>query len=151
MTGPSQEEWDKAFEQSHECEPSAVSWGLFAYSDAPPPVCGSGCGSFHWFATKEAMLEFVQDYMAWWNPAPSSMEPEDIAKMVQEIVAAEDDTERLRGKLNHVMLNMWQIEWWGTYEELRTETSAFALKVRETFEELSDAEDFSEFLRQYGF
>jgi hypothetical protein len=76
---PSQEQWDEAFSNSHDLDPTPECWGMFAYSDAPPPVCGSGLGSFHWFHAEAELISFVRDYLAWWNPAPISMEPEEIA------------------------------------------------------------------------
>jgi hypothetical protein len=113
---PTQDQWDEAFSKSHELDPSPDCWGLYAYSDAPPPVCGSGLGSFHWFRTQAELVSFVRDYLAWWNPAPSSMEPEEIAVEVLAIVDAESgDVPTMVDRLSEFMGNMWHIEWCGQF------------------------------------
>ncbi len=159
---PTQDQWDSAFSQSHELDPTSDCWGLFAYSDAPPPVCGSGLGSFHWFRTQAELVAFIRDYLAWWNPAPSSMEPEDIAAQVQAIVDAESaDLEKMVERLNEFARNLWQIDWCGQLRDLCEGTGEFPMKIRRSF--LEDSEvgeapavpqgmigDFGEYLRTYG-
>jgi hypothetical protein len=61
---PTQDEWDNAFSKSHELDPAPDYWGLFAYSDAPPPVCGSGLGSFHWFRTQSVLVLTRKDSLS---------------------------------------------------------------------------------------
>lgn len=164
---PTQGELDDAFAKSHEFSPTPSTWGLFAYSDAPPVVCGSGMGSFQWFRTKPQMLCFVRDYMAWWHPGPSGMEPEDIARRVQSIINSVDlkeaDLGRLRNRLNKFMNCLWRIEWWGQFNDLCEGTSKFALSIRRSFLEGIEADqqgtkvargqmkEFKEFLREYGY
>jgi hypothetical protein len=164
-----QEQFDEAYRTSHELDPETTSWGLFAYSDAPPNVCGSGLGSFQWFQAKAEMLRFVRDFMAWWNPAPSSMEPEDIAEGVQSVISDAGETPdlaELRERLNDFMGNMWHIEWWGQFNELCESADEFPLKVRHNFLDDQDPDsptgygasavaveqlgDFKEYLREYG-
>lgn len=165
---PTHEQFDEAFSKSHELDPSPDSWGLFAYSDAPPNVCGSGLGSFQWFNTKADMICFVRDFMAWWNPAPSSMEPEEIAQRVQAIIADagdQPDVAELRHQLNDFMRNMWHIESWGQFKEFLASNDEFPKKVRQSFlEDLDESEcstaqgmvpesqlkEFAEYLREYG-
>lgn len=117
--------------------------GLFAYSDAPAPICGSGIGMFHWFQTKTEILEFVPDYMAWYHPSPSSMSAEQIADTGQSVVAGFDashgDLEQLRGDLNQFMQNMWQIDWWGQFGELIDGCGYFPARIRADF--LEDREE----------
>jgi hypothetical protein len=159
---PTPEQFDEAFAKSHELDPAADCWGMFAYSDAPPNVCGSGLGSFQWFSTESDMVAFIRDYMAWWNPAPSSMTAEEIAKQVQAIVAAgSDDLARLRDDLNYAMRNMWHIEWWGQFKDLCESADEFPAMVRGAFFEdcempeasvipRDEIEAFKEYLREYG-
>jgi hypothetical protein len=159
---PTREQFDKAFSKSHDLDPAPDSWGMFAYSDAPPNICGSGLGSFQWFPAKAEMLHFVRDYMSWWNPAPSSMTPEEIAEQVQSIVEAGSDAlAKLRDDLNESMRNMWHIEWWGQFKELCESADEFPLKVRASFHEdcelpesssirVDDVAAFKEYLREYG-
>jgi hypothetical protein len=87
MQRPSEDELTTAIICAVEKRPANTSWGFYAYSDAPPVFCGSGSGAFHWFKNQKSMLAFVDRYLAWWHPAPSSMAPEDIAATVQGIMA----------------------------------------------------------------
>ncbi|MFO7905716.1 MAG: hypothetical protein R6U98_23870 [Pirellulaceae bacterium] len=168
ITPPTDEQLNDAFSASHEFRPTAASWGLFGYSDAPAPICGSGMGTFHWFETKTEMLEFVYDYMAWWHPAPSSMTPEEMAEKVQILFADFDasshDLEQLRSNLNHFMQNMWQIEWWGQFKDLTDGNGGFAARIRSDFREDVEGldggstaipedklDDFHEYLQSYGY
>jgi hypothetical protein len=160
---PSQEVWDHAFTASNAFEPTPECWGLFAYSDAPPPVCTSGIGSFHWCQTKSDLIEFIRNCMAWWNPAPSSMQPAEIAAQVQAIVEAEsDDLNKTVDRLNAEMRNMWQIDWCGQFRELCEDAGEFPVKIREAYwedEKPASTEpipphrvgDFVAFLQTYGY
>ena len=160
---PPQDEFDAAFSYSHDLDPTPQCWGLFAYSDAPPPVCGSGIGSFHWFPTEAELVAFIRNYLAWWHPAPSSMEPEHIAAEVQAIVDAESaHLPTTVDRLNEFMRNMWHIEWHGKFVELCEGTGDFPIKVRSSFlgdDEVpqagtisrEDMEEFKDYLRMYGF
>jgi hypothetical protein len=113
---PSQEVCDHTITASNEFELTPECWGLFAYSDAPPPVCTSGMGSFHWFQSRAELIEFIRTCMAWWNPPPGSMQPAEIAAVVREIVEAEAvDLEALVARLYESMRNMWRTDWCGHF------------------------------------
>jgi hypothetical protein len=76
-------------------------------------------GSFHWFQAQAELIEFIRNCMAWWNPAPSSMQPAEIAKQVQGIVEAEaGDLTVMITRLNESMSNNWQIDWCGQFRDL---------------------------------
>lgn len=135
---------------------------MFVYSDAPPPVCGSGLGSFHWFSTKAELVSFIRDYLAWWSPAQSAMEPEDIAAEVRAIVESHSDAlPAMVVCLNTFMRNMWQIEWHGRFRDLCEGADEFPSTVRASF--FDDDEptgtslpqnrlaEFTEYLQAYGF
>lgn len=160
---PTQDEWDEAFSKSHELDPAPDDWGIFAYSDAPPPVCGSGLGSFHWFQTQADLICFVRDYLAWWNPGPSSLKPEEIAAEVRAIVDAHStDLPGMVERLNDFMRNMWCIDWVGQFRDLCEGAGEFPEKIREFYYDDSDVdsskpisanmvEEFKECLQHYGF
>ena len=158
---PTQNQVNEAFSKSCELDPTPECWGMLAYSDAPPMVCGSGVGSFQWFPAEAELVSFIRDYMAWWHPAPSSMEPEEIAAQVQSIVDAESaDLPKMVDGLNEIMRNMWHIEWCGQFRDLCESTDEFPAKIRSSFCEDSDLPDavlqevmdeFVEYLRSYGF
>ena len=147
MSTPTDAELQQAFSESHDLAPSFTSWGLYAYSDAPPVMCGSGTGSFLWFGGETEMLRFVREYLAWWHPAPSSMTAEEIAEGVQRIV--DESAGKLREGLNDFMRNMWQIEWWGTFKDLCESEEDFPTSVRESFQGGDDSA-FVEYLKEYG-
>jgi hypothetical protein len=160
---PSQEVWDHAFTASNELKATADCWSLFAYSDAPPPICTSGLGSFHWFQNKDGLIEFIRNCMAWWEPAPSSMQPAEIAGRVQAIVEAESgDLSAMISRLNESMRNMWQIDWCGQFRNLCEGDGEFPVKIREAYWEddkrasrapipPDKISDFVEFLRAYEY
>ncbi len=157
-TPPSQDQVNEALNKAHELDPTPECWGMFAYSDAPPMVCGSGIGSFQWFPTEADLVSFIRDYMSWWHPAPSSMEPDEIATEVQSIVDAEStELEKMVASLNESMRNMWQIDWCGQFRDLCEGTGEFPVKIRGSFLEGGEAipqemmEEFKEFQRSYGF
>lgn len=127
---------------------------MFSYSDAPSMICGSGIGSFQWFPTEADLVAFIRDYMAWWHPAPSSMEPDEIAAEVQAIVDAESaDLEKMVASLNESMRNMWQIDWCGQFRDLCEGTGEFPVKIRGSFLEGGEVVpqemmgEFGEYLR----
>ena len=161
-TPPTEDEWDEAFSKSNQLDATPECWGMFAYSDAPPNVCGSGLGSFQWFPTETELVAFIRDYMAWWNPAPSSMEPEEIAAEVQSIVDSESaDLTKMVDRLNDFMRNMWRIDWCGQFSGLCEGTGEFPTKIRGSFSEDNELPEenaisqhmigeFTEYLRTYG-
>lgn len=164
MKCPDQNQLSQALNEAHEKLPEKDSWGLFAYSDAPPVICGSGIGAFSWFDSRIDMIEFVAENLAWWHPAPSSMEPMEIATGVKAILKETDptiaDLEQLRSDLNEFMQNMWQIEWWGQFQDLCEGAGEFPTKIRGSFCENNDVpeaisenriRDFGEYMRNYGF
>ena len=155
---PTQNQLNEALNKAHQLAPTPETWGMFSYSDAPPLVCASGIGSFHWFATKADLISFIRDYLAWWHPAPSSLEPDEIAAEVQAIVDAESaDLEKMVSHLNESMRNMWQIEWTGRFQDLLEGEGEFPEKIRSSFLEGGEAvpeemmDEFGEYLRGYGF
>lgn len=160
-TPPTQEQLDETFSKSHELDPTPECWGMFAYSDAPPVVCGSGVGSFHWFPTKSELVSFIRDYLAWWNPAPSSMKPEEIAAAVHSVVDGDSaDLPKMIDSLNEIMRNMWQIEWCGQFRDLCESKGEFPVKIRGSVFDDNEMPDsipqdmvgeFGEYLQSYGF
>ena len=154
---PTQHQLNKAFNKAHNLDPTPECWGMFAYSDAPPVVCGSGLGSFQWFPTEADLITFIREYLAWWHPAPSTMEPDEIAAEVQAIVDAESaDLEKMVASLNNFMRNMWQIEWIGQFHDLCEGSGEFPEKIRDSFLEGGEEvpqkmmAEFKEFLRSCG-
>jgi len=135
---------ETAFRRTTTPRPKPDAWLFYGYSDAPPVICGAGMGAFQWFKSSKEMVKFVEDYFCWVHPAPSSMDAKDIAAEVKRIIRQGREEriggEELRARLNDFMRNMWQIQWWGTFQELCSGGDDFALELRGAFrEDESDA------------
>ena len=162
MNQPTDKQMQSAFDVACTPKPSRSNWLFFGYSDVAPMVCGSGTGAYHWFESSKEMVKFIEEYFCWYHPGPSGSAPEQIAAEVQRIIrqGREDkiDGEELRTRLNDYMRNMWQIAWWGTFDELCQGKAEFARDERRRFrDEGSDKpiretemEDFVEYLTQCG-
>jgi len=83
---------------------------------------------------------------------------------MEEVDPAIADLEQLRSELNEFMRNMWQIRWWGTFEELCASADEFPTEIRAWFHGQQGMETspstlvaegergaFIESLREYGF
>jgi len=167
MERPTEQKMQVAFESACDPQPEPSGWLFYGHSDAPPVMCGAGMGALYWFESSKRMVKFVEDYLAWWHPAPSSMKEEQIAAEVKRIIAEgrkeKIDGETLRTRLNEFMRNMWQIAWWGTFDELCNAKDKFPREVRADFREQESEEEsdeaitagevrqFLEFLSTYGF
>ena len=146
---PSNEEMQAGFGPVQVVRTREDAWVFFGYSDAPPVICGSGIGAFHWFDGRSELLDFLFEFFAWYHPAPSSMEPEAIAEAVQDVITefragGGRDLEGLRDELNDVMRHMWQIAWIGTLGELYSGDSDYARELRADYRESQDRDDGEE-------
>jgi hypothetical protein len=111
---PSQEVWDHAFTASNEFEPTAGMLGTVRVFGCATTDLHQRHGILSLVHTRAELIEFIRNCMAWWNPAPSSMQPAEIAGQVQAIVEAESgDLNTMVSRLNEAMRNMWQIDWCG--------------------------------------
>lgn len=168
---PTSTQMKQAIEPALSHKPESESWGLYSYSDLPPCMCGSGMGAFFWFATKAEMLHFMREYHAWMSIDFSAADPAAFVAQVQaavDSVGPDPDEERLallQRHLNKLAKHLWQIEWWGRFDDLCRGETPFARKVRERFWEcweedggISDSRPiphrflpaFREYLREYG-
>ena len=165
---PTKAELESAYSEALTPRSTAEAWVFYVYSDAPPMICGSGMGAFHWFQDREAMFDFVGRVLSWWQPGPSSDDETEIANGVREIISTvssgSNSAEALRVALNDHMRHLWQIPWWGTFADLATGPSEFAVEIRSRFlaELLSETADgreplprttwlrFAEWLAEYG-
>lgn len=148
-------------------EPKATSWGMYSYGDAPAAI-GGGMGAFTWFDSKTALLKFVVEVLPFSPPGPSNSDPLAVEAKVREVLAVvrsgDLDLERGRRKLNVVLRSYSQIDWMGTFKDLKDGNDAYARKLIKQFRrsrELavgaapvaiarSQVEDFKAFLAEYG-
>lgn len=155
--------WDD--EKLH--KPTSTSWGFFAYGDASPAI-GGGMGGFSWFSSKSAMLEFISSVLPFSPPGQSNRDPLAVAVEVEAVTKQLKsngiDQEVARKKLNRILKSFSQIEWVGTFQDLKGGQSPYARKLIMDFRRQNDIKistkpvevsrselaDFKEFLDQYG-
>jgi len=131
---------DKA---THACQmasgntPEPLQWGAWMYSDAHPAM-GGGVGGFVWFDTRDEMLAFFREHLAYLDPGIQSRnDAYKIAEACQAIVdTVRDGSVELRvgmTRLNHAVRGLTVIQWWGQIEDLHTSDAAFCCDVRSRF------------------
>lgn len=148
-------------------EPKSTSWGMYSYGDAPPAI-GGGMGAFTWFDNRTALLKFVADVLPFSPPGPGNSDPLAVATKVNEVLASvkagDLDLEKARRKLNVILRAYSQIEWIGTFKDLKDGNGTYARKIVKDFRRSRDlpvgaapiavgrsqVEDFKEFLAEYG-
>lgn len=148
-------------------QPKSISWGMYSYGDAPGAI-GGGVGAFTWFDNKTTLLKFVAEVLPYSPPGPGNSDPLAVAERVRAVLtqlrAGDLDLEKARRKLNGVLRAYSQIEWMGTFKDLKDGNDAYARKLIKQFRrsrELavgaapvavarSQVEDFKEFLAEYG-
>jgi hypothetical protein len=135
---------EKALDKAtHACQmasgvvPEPLDWGAWMYSDAHPAM-GGGVGGFVWFDTKDKMLVFFYEHLAYLDQGILSRNDADqIAEACQAIVdTVRDGLVEMRvgmTRLNHVVRGLTVIQWWGRLEDLHTSDAAFPCDVRSRF------------------
>jgi hypothetical protein len=148
-------------------DPKAKSWGFFAYGDAPAAI-GGGVGAYCWFDSKAKLLQFVADVLPHSPPGPADSDPLLVADQVSEIISEVQrnnlDLEKARKRLNNVLRRYSQIEWIGTFKDLKDGKGTYARMIVKAFRrdrELTigatplsisrgQLADFKDFLSSYG-
>lgn len=148
-------------------EYTSASWGFFSYGDAPAGI-GGGMGSFVWPGSRTATLNFIAEVLPFSPPGPSTDDcfeiALDVGRVIDDIKLQRIDVELGRKRLNKTLRSFSQIEWIGTFKDLRAGQSPYARKVIKEFRrgygiavsvapiEVKRAElaDFKEFLETYG-
>ena len=163
---------EQAFERLNESarrDPRICPWGLFTWGDAPP-ACGGGVGAFQWYESIEELIEFITD----WSAA-GYMTFDDEAEWLEQrqclrTIASQwhANPETTIQNLNTELKGLLQIDWIGTFTELKAANDAFGSRIQEAFnedqvsglnantdsfsgEDAGKAEDaFIKFLSEYG-
>jgi hypothetical protein len=166
MNPKSEADAASAFEDVAGRSPREFPWGYYSYSDLPGPFCGSGTGGFCWFHSQDEAVAFFLDVDLaghWLSPARGDRAAEQL-QQVREIVASREAWKPFEGSIsqvNEALRGLVQLQWWGTFDELRSEDGEFARSVREFYWSMqdqeghrgipeSDADEFSESLWEYG-
>jgi hypothetical protein len=128
-----------AFERlsvSAQRDPRLCEWGLFSWGDAPP-ACGGGVGGFQWFESLAQLLEFITD----WSPATYMTFDEEAEWLSQrdrlQTIASQwnRDPAGTLEKLNAELKGLLQIDWIGSWNDLKAGNEAFSIRVRNAFAE----------------
>ena len=148
-------------------EPRSTSWGMYSYGDAPAAI-GGGVGAFTWFNSKTALLKFIEEVLPYSPPGPGNTDPlavaDKVGAVLRKLRSGDLELGEARRRLNTVLRAYSQIEWMGTFKDLRDGNDAYARELIKQFRrsrELavgaapiaiarSQTEDFKEFLAEYG-
>ncbi len=148
-------------------KPTSTSWGFFSYGDASPAI-GGGMGGFAWFSSRSAMLEFISSVLPFSPPGPSSRDhlavAAEVGAVAKQLKSNEVEQEVARKKLNRILKSFSQIEWLGTFQDLRGGQSPYARKLITGFRRENDIKistkpvevsrselaDFKEYISMYG-
>ena len=168
-----QEEKDKSIEiantlwKSSKSTPDEInSFGFFSYSDAPGAI-GGGFGSFVWFENKNETLDFISKTLPFSPPGQRDLNWPKVASETKKIVAKmrANKINDLNGieQLNEVLKTFSQIEWIGTFDELKNGSHPYAKNIREEYRSDNGIEEdndvsisktyeasFREFIETYG-
>lgn len=140
-------EIQEAIEQAtHACQmasgnvPEPLHWGAWIYSDAHPAM-GGGVGGFVWFDSRDKMLAFLYDHLAFLDPGiearNNAFEIHDACRTVVDDVKKEVLPLRVAmTRLNELVRGLSVIKWWGRMEDLLTGDDAFPCEVRCRFRDL---------------
>ncbi len=148
-------------------QPKSSSWGMYSYGDAPPAI-GGGMGAFTWFDSRTALLNFVAEVLPFSPPGPGNSDPLTIAAKVQDVLSGVSTgvlhLEKALSELNVILRSYSQIEWIGTFKDLKEGNGAYARKMVQEYRQSrglpvgaapiavsrSQVQDFKDFLAEYG-
>jgi hypothetical protein len=147
------------------------AWGTFSWSDAHPAI-GGGIGAFQWFRDRAALMEFLSVHaITYWKDFDNENEHKLFCQSLNEIISrAANGQSELIDEYNKLIKGYFQLEWFGTFDELINSNAHFPKKVRSYFYEtfssvaetrnpeienteaipLSLVKEFSESIEQYG-
>ena len=118
-----------------------------AFASDGPPAAGGGMGAMCWFDTVQDLLEFIANYLVALNPCPISSNNKNVYYSVSEIANRffrnELGKEEAIKEFNLAARHFFQIEWWGTREELLFGDSDFACEARSWWRHLTGDKDNS--------
>jgi hypothetical protein len=118
-----------------------------AYANDGPPAAGGGMGTMCWFDSIQDLLEFIANYLIALNPGPISSKHKNVYYSVSEIANRvfrnEIGREEAIKEFNLAASHFFQIEWWGSREELLSGDSEFACETRSWWRHLTGDKDNS--------
>lgn len=130
-------------------------FALAYYNDAPAG-CGGGSRMVEWFQAEKELLEHIPSFLLVMNLGPR--ECEKLSKDLATVVTAYWDNKISRdgamALINDLASDFFQVEWWGTREQLLTCDERFPTWLRSSWRGSDDTsplrdderEDFFEYL-----
>ena len=144
------------------------AWGAFSCGNDHP----GAIGAFQWFSSRDELATFLSDHdILIWKDFDNEKEYNALRQELKEILSdPEEDRCEVIDKFNESIQSSFQVEWFGTLDELMNSTANFPKKVRSCFYEtysiddeagtpdegnteiihLSLRKEFAVFLDQYG-
>jgi hypothetical protein len=133
----------KATARASSITPKRGLHGMYCYADGPV-VAGGGMGSFCWFRTRSAVLDYIGEHLPYLI-GPSDGKPMQAQAKVKEIISRLNegsfDDAAAMDALNVALKDYSQITWWGPVEDLFTSTNEFARDLRSRWHSEADLED----------
>lgn len=132
--------------QAHSpCEARDRNHALAYYNDSPAGVGGGG-RAVEWFESEEELLQAIPGYLLVMNSGPRLCD--ELSKNLAVVVSAYWDGEITRDRAMHLIndgtTDFFQVEWWGTKEELLIGGDAFPLWLRSAWRGSTDSSPLSE-------
>lgn len=171
---PTEQEWVKIesdaqakWEEIIERRPGEEWVGFYSYGDAPPAI-GGGTGCFTWFPDWAEMVEFIAAVLPFNPPGPSGSDHLETQNKVRAAIerhtSEKASPNSLRKELNLALTSYSQIDWFGTFADLKAGKGEFPQKVLASYRDVEDEDDagkpeavsadeedeFLEFLGEYG-
>ena len=119
-------------------DPLGYDWGFFSYGDAPAAL-GGGYGMFCWFASSNAMYDFIASTLPYDPPGPQTLDSIAVADETRKIIGGlkSGDLDQQTGvvSLNQCLRGFSQIEWLGEFSSLLESQDSYAIQVRAAFRE----------------
>ena len=118
-------------EQSTNRDPRVSMYGCYSYDDSL-----GGVGIFHWFDSVGDMITAMTSYMPDLYEDESEMSLK-LAPIVESLNESEVSS-KLMEEINGVTKGVYQIAWWGEFDDLLSTESGWGREFRENFSGMSD-------------
>lgn len=121
--------------------PRSHYFGYFHYGDGPA-AAGGGVGAFHWFPSQKALLNHFAQHLVFQSCGPASSDPFEVERNVRGILQVFQEQQHswswLIKELNTALRRYSQLEWIGTFRDLKQGTNDYEVKLRRSFRSNSD-------------
>lgn len=144
------------FEAAVDRDPRGCTWGMFAWSDAPP-ASGGGSGAFLWFASQVGLVNFICEWSTLcFTTYDNEVQWRNQCERLRSILRGwNQDSAAPLVALNTELKGQLQIGWIGSFGELKVSQDSFCQRVQAALQDAEGTCDNSddawvEFLWAYG-